>query len=127
MYIYTALPLYIYKVRVNQSHYSPGQALRFPGLSDSQISRQSTHECGKVVSPMHRPPLPPGNISGTHFCCRLSKFQGHSAVGRHDTIGDRTRELLACNAVPRSNAPPLNSNRSKHTRDELSYNCNPLL
>ena len=23
---------------------------------------------GKVVSPMHRPPLPPGNAPGTHFC-----------------------------------------------------------
>ena len=23
---------------------------------------------GKVVSPTHRPPLPPGNIPGTHFC-----------------------------------------------------------
>jgi hypothetical protein len=23
---------------------------------------------GKFVSPTHRPPLPPGNIPGTHFC-----------------------------------------------------------
>jgi len=23
---------------------------------------------GKVVSLTHRPPLPPGNIPGTHFC-----------------------------------------------------------
>ena len=23
---------------------------------------------GKVVSLTHRPPLPPGNITGTHFC-----------------------------------------------------------
>jgi len=28
----------------------------------------STWKGGKVVSPMHRPPLPPGNIPGTHFC-----------------------------------------------------------
>jgi len=27
-----------------------------------------THEGGKVVSLTHRPPLPPGNISGSHFC-----------------------------------------------------------
>jgi hypothetical protein len=33
-----------------------------------RISRQSAHKCGKVVSPTHRPPLPPGNIPGTHFC-----------------------------------------------------------
>jgi hypothetical protein len=30
------------------------------------ISRQSAHEGGKVVSPTHRPPLPPGRIP--HFC-----------------------------------------------------------
>jgi hypothetical protein len=30
--------------------------LRLPDL------RQSAHEGGKVVSPTHRPPLPPGNI-----------------------------------------------------------------
>jgi len=28
----------------------------------SQISRQSTHEGSKVVSPMHQPPLPPQEI-----------------------------------------------------------------
>jgi len=33
-----------------------------------QITRQLAHECGKVVSLTHRPPLPPGNTSGTHFC-----------------------------------------------------------
>jgi len=35
------------------------QLLGVPGDGDSQISRQSAHEGGKVVSPMHRPPLPP--------------------------------------------------------------------
>jgi hypothetical protein len=36
--------------------------LRFPDF------KQSVHEVGKVVSPTHRSPLPPGNIPGTHFC-----------------------------------------------------------
>ena len=56
------------KVKVKQPLYRSGQALRVLGGSGSQISRQSQHEYGKVVSPTHRPPLPPGNIPGTHFC-----------------------------------------------------------
>ena len=60
--------LHVFKVKVKQSHYWLGEALRVSGGLDSQISRQSEHEGGKVVSPTHRPPLPPGSIPGTHFC-----------------------------------------------------------
>ena len=35
--------------------------LRFPDFMTSQ-------DGGKVVSLTHRPPLPPGNTPGTHFC-----------------------------------------------------------
>jgi len=36
--------------------------LRFPDLMTT------AQDGGKVVSLTHRPPLPPGNIPGTHFC-----------------------------------------------------------
>jgi hypothetical protein len=41
--------------------------LRFPDfITTAQI-------CGKFVSLMQRPTLPPGNKPGTHFCWRLSR------------------------------------------------------
>jgi hypothetical protein len=43
--------------KVKQSHYSPWQAPRDPGVWGSQILRQSAHK-DKVVSPTRRPPLP---------------------------------------------------------------------
>ena len=36
--------------------------LRFPDFMTA------TQDGGKVVSLTHRPPLPPGNARGTHFC-----------------------------------------------------------
>jgi len=36
--------------------------LRFPDFMKTAL------EGGKIVSLTHRPPLPPGNSPGTHFC-----------------------------------------------------------
>jgi hypothetical protein len=63
---------------LKQSHHRPWQVLRVPWGWDSQILRQSAHESGKVFSPTHRSPLPPGNIPVTHFCYRLSRPFGNS-------------------------------------------------
>jgi len=51
----------------NQSHYrlkgpEGSRKLRFPDYVTI------AQDCGKVVSLMHQPPLPPGNTPGTHLC-----------------------------------------------------------
>jgi len=48
----------------------PGQTLRVPVGWDSYTLRQSAHEGGKVVSPTHRPPLPPQEILLVHISFR---------------------------------------------------------
>ena len=55
----------------------------------------------------------PGNISGTHFCYRLSWPPGHSVAGMivamknfNDTIGNRTREPPVYRAVLQPITPP---------------------
>ena len=42
----------------------------------SQISRQSAHEGGKVVSPMHRLPLPPRKYSWYSFLLEAESTPG---------------------------------------------------
>jgi len=54
-------------LKVKQSRNRPGVAQRVSGGLDSQISWHSAREGGEVVSLMHRPPFPPGNVPGTHF------------------------------------------------------------
>ena len=50
--------------------------LRFPDFMTK------AQDGGKIVSLKHRPPLPPWNPPGTHFCLRVSRLQCHSAIGR---------------------------------------------
>ena len=64
--IYIYIYIYIYK----------GKAVPLQAWSDPEVSRKlrlpdymtMAQDGGKVVSLTHRPPLPPGNAPGTHFC-----------------------------------------------------------
>jgi hypothetical protein len=55
---------------------------------------------------------PPGIITDTHLCYRLSQPQGRGAAERMSiknasyTTGNRTCDLTACRTVPQPTAPP---------------------
>jgi len=75
------------KVKVQESPYTP-----ITGGWGSQISKQSAHKCGKVLSPTQE------NIPGTYLCYRLSRPQGHS---RKDYINEKLQwHHLGSNARP---------------------------
>jgi hypothetical protein len=64
MFVCVYIYIYIGKVFPLQARSGPegSRKLRFP---DFMTTEQNG---GKVVNLMHRPPLPPGNTPGTHFC-----------------------------------------------------------
>jgi hypothetical protein len=95
----TGLCRSIIKVKVKESRNRSAVAQRIPGGSGSQIPCNSVHEVGEVVILTQRPPLPPGNIRGTHLNYGLSRPQGHGTVGRKyviekssNTTGNRSRD-----------------------------------
>jgi len=61
---------------LNNLRKKKGKAVPLQASSDPEGSRKlifpdfltTALNSDKVVSLMHRPPLPPGNTSGTHFC-----------------------------------------------------------
>jgi len=69
-----------------------------------KVVRLSALRTGRLYAPL--------DISGTHFCERLSQSQCRDAAGRimaiknsSDTIGNQTRDLLACSPVHQMTVP----------------------
>jgi hypothetical protein len=58
------------KISVKKSNLYTGlyRPLGLQKVEAPKMSRKSAHEGGMVVSHTHRPPLPPGDIPGAHFC-----------------------------------------------------------
>ena len=99
-------------ITVKQSHYRSRQTQRLPGVWGSQISRQSSHEGRKIVSPTHRPPLFPRKYSWYSFLLRgwvdpraIVRPEGLCQWKIPTTLGNRTRNLRSCSAVPQPPVP----------------------
>ena len=66
----------LYKLENFWNIYIKAKAVPLQAWSGPEVSRKlrfpdfmtTAQDDGKVVSLTHRPPLPPGNIPGTHFC-----------------------------------------------------------
>jgi hypothetical protein len=92
-----------------------GKAIPLQALTGPEVSRRYRLPHFKTIAtwrwqgcqPYALAAFNPGNILGTHFRQRQSRPQGHSAAGRfmsmknsNDTIGNQSRDLPFCSAVP---------------------------
>ena len=96
-------PIYTKVITEYKAIPGPGRSrrLRLPEFLDSRlmkVARLSGLCTGRFY--------PPEDTSGTHFCERLSRPQGHSVTRRimsmrnpNYPIGNRTRDLPSCRAV----------------------------
>jgi hypothetical protein len=69
----------------------------------------------------------PGNIPGTHFCYEDSVTERIMLMkNSNDTIGNRTRDLPVCSAVPQTTMPPSAPQTQNTVVYQSSAESNPL-
>ena len=108
-FLYFADKRWIQDSRYSDPYKGLCRPLGLQELEACRISTKSAYEDDKAVNPMYRSPLKlpsPGDTTGTHFCYKLSRSQGHSDAERieslknpKDHIGNRTRDQVY-SAVP---------------------------
>ena len=86
-------------------------SLTISRLSLPDIKTIGTWRSLSLFIPSHPPSLTPGNIPGTQFCYRLSRWVEPRAIVRveglyYDTIGNRASYSLVYNALPQPTASP---------------------
>jgi hypothetical protein len=74
--------------KLKLSHYRPRQALRIPGVWDSQSLRQLAHEGGKFVSPTHKPHLAPRKYSWYSVLLEADSIPG-PYCGQTDYVNEK--------------------------------------
>ena len=113
---------------LKQSRNRPGVAQRVPGGLGSQISMTFGTWRRGIVSLTHRPPLPPGNIPGTHFHWGLSRPQRHGTVGRNMSLKNPVTPLGIYSGTVQLVAQRLNhyaTSGSPSCPDTCSYHTGP--
>jgi len=91
---------------VKQSLYRPGQTLRVPGGWSSQISWQSAHEGGRVVSPTPRRLVLLSVTGWVDPRPIVAAWKIMSMKNPNNNIGNRNRNLMVCSALSEPAAPP---------------------
>ena len=97
------------KQREQSMSYSCAGPVKPRGLQEAvapRVFRQSAYERGKVISPTHRPPLPPTEHSWYSFLPEMCRPRGHSATvyiksmkNIKDPIGKLACVLPVCTPV----------------------------
>ena len=111
------------QTRQKHRHSNPYRGTECSRRSRLPDSRHLAHENGKIVSPKHRPPLSPENISlfisfrGWVDTRPMVRHEGLCRIisikNSNDAVRNRTRDSPVCSAVAQPTAP-----RRAHTAIE---------